>query len=133
MIFLIVPLNRAALACSYCGCCRIDPYSDPIDPYINGVNPIAAGIYEAGQQAPAPGGVGTSVIPIDPGSWTLVIMPDTQIYAQDYPQHFNAQTQWIKDNAASLNIKYVLHEGDVVNVAADTGAMDEFTHRDGQA
>ena len=47
-------------------------------------------------------------------------MPDTQIYSESYPQHFNAQTQWIKDNAASQNIKYVLHEGDIVNVAADT-------------
>ena len=46
-------------------------------------------------------------------------MPDTQHYSQTYPQHFNAQTQWIKDNAAGQNIKYVLHEGDIVNVAAD--------------
>jgi hypothetical protein len=109
-----------AQACTWCGCCRVTPYDDPNSIYLNGVNPIAAGIYEAGQQTPPPGGTGSSVIPIDPGSWTLVVMPDTQIYSESFPQHFNAQTQWIKDNAAALNIKYVLHEGDIVNVAADT-------------
>lgn len=54
-------------------------------------------------------------LPIEPGSWTLAILPDTQIYAQSYPQHYNAQTQWIRDHAESHNIKYVLHEGDITN------------------
>jgi hypothetical protein len=54
-------------------------------------------------------------VPIAPGSWTLAILPDTQIYAQSYPQHYNAQTQWIRDHVASHNIKYVLHEGDITN------------------
>ncbi|MCO6046183.1 metallophosphoesterase [Aeoliella sp. ICT_H6.2] len=53
--------------------------------------------------------------PISPGSWTLAILPDTQIYAQSYPQHYDAQTQWIADHAESHNIKYVLHEGDITN------------------
>jgi hypothetical protein len=53
--------------------------------------------------------------PISPGSWTLAVLPDTQIYAQSYPQHFTAQTTWIRDNAEAFNIRYVLHEGDVVN------------------
>jgi hypothetical protein len=57
--------------------------------------------------------------PVAPESWTLAILPDTQHYSQRYPQHFHAQTQWIKDNAEKLKIKYVLHEGDIVNVAAD--------------
>lgn len=54
-------------------------------------------------------------VPIAPGSWTLAILPDTQVYAQTYPQHYNAQTQWIRDHVASHNIKYVLHEGDITN------------------
>jgi len=53
--------------------------------------------------------------PIEPGSWTLVVLPDTQFYSQTYPQHFMAQTTWIKNNVAARNIKYVLHEGDIVN------------------
>jgi 3',5'-cyclic AMP phosphodiesterase CpdA len=50
-----------------------------------------------------------------PGSWTLAILPDTQIYAQNFPQHFDAQTQFLIDNAEKLNLKYVLHEGDITN------------------
>ncbi|WP_145060116.1 metallophosphoesterase [Adhaeretor mobilis] len=53
------------------------------------------------------------VLPIDPGSWTLAVLPDTQNYTEfNYP-HFTTQTQWIADNAVSHNIKYVIHEGDV--------------------
>ena len=54
-------------------------------------------------------------LPIEPGSWTLAILPDTQIYAQSYPQHYTAQTEWIRDHVVSHNIKYVLHEGDITN------------------
>ncbi|MCC7474745.1 MAG: hypothetical protein IT425_05075 [Pirellulales bacterium] len=119
----LVPISERAWGCGNCACCRIDPLENPgtpIGPYIYGENPLDNGTYEVGQQAPAPGGVGSTVIPIEPGSWSLVVMPDTQLYSQTYPQHFNTQTQWIKDNAAALNIKYALHEGDIVNVAADT-------------
>ncbi|TWT86661.1 Calcineurin-like phosphoesterase [Pseudobythopirellula maris] len=50
---------------------------------------------------------------IEPGSWTLAILPDTQVYSERYPQHYAAQTRWIADHAASHNIAFVLHEGDV--------------------
>ena len=49
----------------------------------------------------------------DPNSFTLVALPDTQIYAQSYPQHFHAQTEWIAENRDRLNIKFVLHLGDI--------------------
>ena len=55
------------------------------------------------------------VDPITPGSWTLAVLPDTQIYAQSYPHHFTSQTQFLADRAESLNIKMVLHEGDITN------------------
>ncbi len=69
-----------------------------------------------------PLGSGAGALPIDPGSWTLVVMPDTQHYSETaaYLPHYNAQTQWIVDNEVSQNIKYVLHEGDVVNVPTAT-------------
>ena len=51
----------------------------------------------------------------DAEAWTLAVLPDTQIYCQDYPQHFEAQTKWIADHAESHNIRFVLHEGDVTN------------------
>lgn len=53
--------------------------------------------------------------PIQEGSWTLAILPDTQVYSRAYPQHYEAQTRWIVDHAKSHNIKYVLHEGDITD------------------
>jgi hypothetical protein len=50
-----------------------------------------------------------------PGSWTLVVLPDTQVYAQNYPELFEDQTRWIVENKDRHNIKYVLHLGDIVN------------------
>jgi hypothetical protein len=50
-----------------------------------------------------------------PGSWTLAVLPDTQVYSLRYPGLFYAQTGWIARNHDRLNIKYVLQLGDVVN------------------
>ena len=50
-----------------------------------------------------------------PEPFTIVVLPDTQIYAESFPDHFRAQTKWAKDNAEKLNILCVLHEGDVTN------------------
>lgn len=53
---------------------------------------------------------------IKDGAWTLVLLPDTQIYSQNFPGIFDSQTTWILNNARSRNIRYVLHLGDIVNV-----------------
>lgn len=45
----------------------------------------------------------------------IVALPDTQIYAESYPDIFIAQTQWIKDHKDEMNIVFVVHEGDIVN------------------
>ena len=37
-------------------------------------------------------------LPFIPGSWTLVILPDTQTYCSQFPGMYNLQTQWIADN-----------------------------------
>lgn len=58
---------------------------------------------------------GVAVELADPKSFTLVVLPDTQYYSEKWHDHFHNQTKWIADNAEQLNIKYVLHEGDVVN------------------
>jgi pimeloyl-ACP methyl ester carboxylesterase len=50
---------------------------------------------------------------IQPGAWTLAILPDTQYYSYKYPDIFKAQTRFLAENRSTLNIKYVLHEGDV--------------------
>jgi uncharacterized repeat protein (TIGR02543 family) len=55
-------------------------------------------------------------LPFVPGSWTLAVLPDTQIYSESYPELFKDQTRWIAANKDRYNIKYVLHLGDIVNV-----------------
>jgi hypothetical protein len=46
--------------------------------------------------------------------FSLVILPDTQYYSAYYPHIFKAQTTWISENKETLNIVFVLHEGDIV-------------------
>ncbi|MBN2578447.1 MAG: metallophosphoesterase [Pirellulales bacterium] len=60
-------------------------------------------------QAPA------AVLPVTSGAWTLAILPDTQNYATSYPSIFYDQTQFLADNRDTLNLAFVLHEGDVTN------------------
>jgi hypothetical protein len=52
-------------------------------------------------------------------SWTLVALPDSQAAVSAYPEIFYSQTAWIAANAAALNIKYVVHEGDITNDSTD--------------
>jgi uncharacterized repeat protein (TIGR02543 family) len=77
-----------------------------------------------------------SALPFVPGSWTLAVLPDTQIYAQNYPELFKDQTRWIVANKERYNIKYVLHLGDIVNVNTDlvqwTNAQAAIKMLDGQ-
>ncbi|HTI98884.1 MAG TPA: metallophosphoesterase [Dongiaceae bacterium] len=47
--------------------------------------------------------------------FTIVALPDTQIYARDYPQIFQAQTDWIIAQRTNLNIVYVAHLGDITD------------------
>jgi hypothetical protein len=48
--------------------------------------------------------------------FTIVAIPDTQHYVDDATRAptFTAQTQWIVDNRAALNIAFVSHLGDIV-------------------
>lgn len=46
-------------------------------------------------------------------AFNLVLMPDTQCYAQDHPEIFHAQTKWIADNASTIT--FVLQLGDITN------------------
>lgn len=52
-----------------------------------------------------------------PDSFMLVALPDSQVYCvhENLNHYFYEQTDWIAENAQRLNIKYVLHEGDIVN------------------
>lgn len=51
----------------------------------------------------------------DPSAFTIAVLPDTQKYAKVYDHHFDAQTRWLAEQAERLNIRYVVHLGDVTN------------------
>jgi hypothetical protein len=55
------------------------------------------------------------------------MVPDTQRYAAYFPQIFREQFAWIRDAVEPLNVKYVIHVGDVVEEgeAAEWVVADE--------
>jgi hypothetical protein len=55
--------------------------------------------------------------PSDGGSlrYTIVVLPDTQFYADTYHDIFKAQVDWILAQRSNRRIAFVLHEGDIVN------------------
>lgn len=48
-------------------------------------------------------------------SFSIAILPDTQVYAERYPGIFDLQTAWLRSHHRRLNIRYVLHLGDITN------------------
>jgi 3',5'-cyclic AMP phosphodiesterase CpdA len=69
------------------------------------------------------------------GGFTIALMPDTQFYAQLHPEIFHKQTQWIADNAAKQNIKFVIQVGDVTQNSVDEEwqvARDAFKRLEGK-
>jgi hypothetical protein len=51
--------------------------------------------------------------------YTIIVLPDTQKYSENYPEIFSAQTQWIADTEKEFNTVFVIHEGDIVDDWAD--------------
>jgi hypothetical protein len=58
---------------------------------------------------------GRSVSAAPGADFTVIAIPDTQFYSQDFPEQFDAQTGWIVDNKDALDIRFVTHLGDCVN------------------
>lgn len=52
---------------------------------------------------------------IQPGSFTIAALPDTQKYAKVNPQGFLAQTEWLAKNREKRNIACALHLGDITD------------------
>lgn len=52
------------------------------------------------------------------GEFMVVVLPDTQIYAERFPETFQSQTRWIAEHAAEYNIVFVSHVGDIVQTAS---------------
>jgi len=69
-----------------------------------------------GAKAFAEGPVAEGVVeplPFVDGSFTIAVLPDTQVYSERFHQHFFNQTKWIAENAQRFNISHVLHLGDI--------------------
>lgn len=58
--------------------------------------------------------------------FTVAIIPDTQGYVELYPGIFTQQINWILNNEDELNIKFVLHLGDIIETARCTGTDAEI-------
>lgn len=52
-------------------------------------------------------------------SFKIVLLPDTQHYSEKHPETYLAQTKWIRQRAKPDNIKFVIHLGDVVQIAKE--------------
>ena len=50
----------------------------------------------------------------DQEPFTIVMLPDTQFYAEKYPTYFHDQTEWVRQNAEKENIVFVTQVGDIV-------------------
>ncbi|ASS67998.1 MULTISPECIES: S-layer homology domain-containing protein [unclassified Paenibacillus] len=53
----------------------------------------------------------------DPYDFSFVWMSDTQYYSESWPEIYEGNTKWIMDNKDAMNIKYVIHTGDIVDKA----------------
>ncbi|MFC3299011.1 Uncharacterised protein [Arthrobacter agilis] len=70
-----------------------------------------------------------AVTPDDP-TFSIAVIPDTQLEVHaDLPDggnaRFSGRAQWLVDNADDLDLRYVIHTGDVVNW--DTENHEQFT------
>ncbi|MCP4890555.1 MAG: metallophosphoesterase [Planctomycetaceae bacterium] len=50
-------------------------------------------------------------------SFSIVLLPDTQNYSEKYPETYVSQALWIREQAKSDNIKFVIHLGDIVQTS----------------
>ncbi|MDZ4286943.1 MAG: metallophosphoesterase [Prosthecobacter sp.] len=69
------------------------------------------------------------------GAFSIVVLPDTQFYAQLYPDIFHKQTQWIADTVSKYNTRLVIQVGDVTQTAVDAEwrvARDAFKKLEGK-
>jgi hypothetical protein len=58
-------------------------------------------------------------------TFSFIVIPDTQILARYHPDILTSMTRWIADHAEELNLKAVMHLGDVV----DQGAKHEAEYQ----
>ena len=58
---------------------------------------------------------------VDVLPFTVVALPDTQLYSEIYPDIFLSQTRWIAENADAQRIVMVCHLGDITQTGSNLG------------
>lgn len=53
----------------------------------------------------------------EPAVFTVVLLPDTQNYAEKFPENYVKQTEWIRARQTPDNVQFVVHLGDIVQNA----------------
>ena len=61
-------------------------------------------------------------------SFSVVLLPDTQNYAEKYPDTYINQTLWIRKQLKADNIKFAIHLGDIVQTSTKKNEW-ENAHR----
>jgi hypothetical protein len=116
----------APVACLALAACDPPPDAQPFDAGAGDAFPWedAAPQLDAGAGADAAGDGGADANPTDGGTpdgggaplpYSVVVLPDTQYYASNFPEFFDVQTAWIVSEHAAGNVAFVLHEGDIVD------------------
>jgi predicted MPP superfamily phosphohydrolase len=59
-------------------------------------------------------------------TYRLVVVPDTQFASQKWPEVLDSSMKWIAQNKDAMNIKYVLHVGDMVDSGNDPQQWKNF-------
>lgn len=48
------------------------------------------------------------------GDFSVILLPDTQNYSEKFPRLYLAQTEWVREQQKTLNIRFAIHLGDIV-------------------
>lgn len=71
-------------------------------------------------------------LPRAANAYSIVWITDTQLYSESYPETFYAIADWIVENKAAYDIRFVFHTGDLVNASrsqAQWAVAGEAMHR----
>jgi hypothetical protein len=66
----------------------------------------------------------------DDSTFSIMQISDTQFLSASKPQLFTDTTNWIVNNAASYNLKMVIHTGDIVDNTATTSDPTQWANAD---
>jgi hypothetical protein len=106
-------LSLLSLLSAAPGCGDEAPGATPDGGPVNPDASPAADATAAADTSPPPDGAEAGRLYGDQ-PFSIVVLPDTQFYAQSYPDMFLAQAAWIAEQKAAMGIAFALHVGDIV-------------------